>query len=109
MVILGLGSPTRSAVSRFQLALALVLARHLRIDAEDVDLYDPVFTPVDVATLRAKRVGTVLDRAAADAARGPDAAPARAATFWYMPHCEAALYETCSGRTAAATGAADIS
>lgn len=93
MVILGLGSPTRSAVSRFQLALALVLARHLRIDAEDVDLYDPVFTPVDVATLRAKRVGTVLDRAAADAACGPDAAPARAATFWYMPHCEAALYE----------------
>jgi hypothetical protein len=52
MVILGLGSPTRSAVSRFQLALALVLAQHLRIDAEDVDLYDPVFTPVDVATLR---------------------------------------------------------
>ena len=93
MVILGLGSPTRSAVSRFQLALALVLAQHLRIDAEDVDLYDPVFTPVDVATLRAKRVGTVLDRAAADAACGPDAAPARAATFWYMPHCEAALYE----------------
>lgn len=93
MVILGLGSPTRSAVSRFQLALALVLARHLRIDAEDVDLYDPVFTPVDVATLRAKRVGTVLDRAAADAACGPDAAPARASTFWYMPHCEAALYE----------------
>ena len=77
MVILGLGSPTRSAVSRFQLALALVLARHLRIDAEDVDLYDPVFTPVDVATLRAKRVGTVLDRAAADAACGPDAARAR--------------------------------
>ena len=93
MVILGLGSPTCSAVSRFQLSLALVLARHLRIDAEDVDLYDPVFTPVDVATLRAKRVGTVLDRAAADAACGPDAAPARAATFWYMPHCEAALYE----------------
>ena len=93
MVILGLGSPTRSAVSRFQLALALVLAQHLRIDAEDVDLYDPVFTPVDVATLRLKRVGTVLDRAAADAACGPDAAPARAATFWYMPHCEAALYE----------------
>jgi hypothetical protein len=93
MVILGLGSPTRSAVSRFQLALALVLAQHLRIDAEDVDLYDPVFTPVDVATLRAKRVGTVLDRAAADAACGPDAAPARASTFWYMPHCEAALYE----------------
>ena len=93
MVILGLGSPTRSAVSRFQLALALVLAQHLRIDAEDVDLYDPVFTPVDVATLRLKRVGTVLDRAAADAACGPDAAPARASTFWYMPHCEAALYE----------------
>jgi hypothetical protein len=93
MVILGLGSPTRSAVSRFQLALALVLAQHLRIDAEDVDLYDPVFTPVDVATLRANRVGTVLDRAAADAACGPDAAPTRASTFWYMPHCEAALYE----------------
>ena len=91
MVILGLGSPTRSAVSRFQLALALVLARHLRIDAEDVDLYDPVFTPVDVATLR-PAVGTVLDRAAADAACGPDARR-RASTFWYMPHCEAALYE----------------
>jgi hypothetical protein len=93
MVILGLGSPTRSAVSRFQLALALVLAQHLRIDAEDVDLYDPVFTRVDAETMRAKKVGTVLDRAAADLACGPDAAPARAPTFWYMPHCEVALYE----------------
>lgn len=93
MVILGLGSPTLSAVSRFQLALALVLAEHLGLEEKDVDLYDPVFTPVDAETMRAKKVGTVLDRAAADAACGPDAAPARAPTFWYMPHCEVALYE----------------
>ena len=93
MVILGLGSPTRSAVSRFQLALALVLAEHLAIDAKDVVLYDPAFTPVDVATLRGKGVGGVLTGAEADAACGPGAARAQRATFWFMPHCEAALYE----------------
>jgi hypothetical protein len=93
MVILGLGSPTLSAVSRFQLALALVLAERFGLEEQDVDLYDPVFTRVDAETMRAKKVGTVLDRAAADLACGPDAAPARAPTFWYMPHCEVALYE----------------
>ena len=93
MVILGLGSPTLSAVSRFQLALALVLAERFGLEEQDVDLYDPVFTRFDAETMRAKKVGTVIDRAAADAACGPDAAPARAPTFWYMPHCEVALYE----------------
>ena len=93
MVILGLGSPTRSAVSRFQLGLALVLAERLAIGGDDVRMYDPAFSPVDVATLRNKNVGVVLDRAAANALCGPDAARAREATFWYMPHCEAALYE----------------
>ena len=106
MVILGLGSPTRSAVSRFQLALALVLARHLRIDAEDVDLYDPVFTPVDVATLRAKRVGTVLDRAAADAACRPGrGAGARVHVLVHAALRGCAVRKRSPGRTAAATTA----
>ena len=47
MVILGLGSPSNSSVSRVQLAMALVMAEHLSVPHNAVELYDPVFTPID--------------------------------------------------------------
>ena len=51
MVILGLGSPSNSNVSRVQLALALILTEHLSLPLNAVELYDPVFTPIDLEIL----------------------------------------------------------
>ena len=93
MVILGLGSPTNSVVSRMQLALAIILRDHLGLRPEDVELYDPVFTPVDAQTLETRLLATVLSREVADAYCGPSAVRTTTATFFYMPHCEMALYE----------------
>ena len=93
MVILGLGSPTNSAVSRLQLALAVILREHLGLRPEDVALYDPVFTPVDTQTLETRLLATVVSREVADAYCGPSAVRTTTPTFFYMPHCEVALYE----------------
>ena len=92
MVILGLGSPSNSLVSRFQLALAMVLSEWLGVRHESVLLYDPVFTPIDVATLSEKKIGKTLDRTKADVLCGESAARTKVNTFWFMPHCEAVLY-----------------
>jgi hypothetical protein len=56
-------------------------------------MYDPVFTYNDKAMFRVKKIGNVLDRREADALCGPNAKKTRVPTFWYMPHCEAALYD----------------
>ena len=91
MVILGLGSPTNSPVSRFQLALAIILSGSLGVRRENVELYDPVFTPNDVATLE-KNIGKIVNRQDADKLCGPSALRQKVPTFWFMPHCEAVLY-----------------
>jgi hypothetical protein len=83
-----------------------------------VELYDPVFTPVDkelVGSLH-KIFGSIVDhpnqpnrscyssngrsekstlltREECDKYAGPDAQPTKDPTFWFMPHCEAVLYE----------------
>lgn len=108
MVVLGLGSPTHSATSRVQLALALKIAAHLGMLTEEggvagrssgarsgVDLYDPAFSPCDVASLNALHPGhvRVASETFADAVCGPDATERRAPTFFFMPHCEADLYD----------------
>jgi hypothetical protein len=87
MVILGLGSPASSATSRLQLALALVLAEHLgiKLSPETMELYDPVFTPVDRGVLSRRRLNSI-DRAASDRYL---AEPTDLPTFFFMPHCEA--------------------
>ena len=108
MVVLGLGSPTHSATSRVQLALALKIAAHLGMLTEEggvagrssgarsgVDLYDPAFSPCDVASLNALHPGhvRVASETFADAVCGPDATERMEPTFFFMPHCEADLYD----------------
>ena len=46
-IVLGLGSPSNSTVARLQLSLALILVEYLCLDVSAMELYDPVFTPVD--------------------------------------------------------------
>jgi hypothetical protein len=74
MVILGLGSPSNSSTSRLQLALALVLAEHLSLPVSAVELYDPVFTPIDGQVL-AERGLKVIERAESDKYAGGGAPP----------------------------------
>ena len=46
-IVLGLGSPSNSIVSSLQLSLAIILVEHLGLTVSEMELYDPVFTPVD--------------------------------------------------------------
>lgn len=43
-----LGSPSQEEPSLFQLALMLLIAEEHSIQGEDISLFDPVFTPLDV-------------------------------------------------------------
>lgn len=118
-IVLGLGSPSNSIVSRLQLSLAIILVEHLGLTVSEMELYDPVFTPVDEKVIESldKIFGAInahtrqhdlscqgtskvqcaksmlLTREAADKYAGPDAKPTDTPTFWFMPHCEAVLYE----------------
>lgn len=118
MVILGLGSPSNSNVSRVQLALALILSEHLSLPLNAVELYDPVFTPIDLEIL-SERGMKVISREESNVYTGvgegkmPDAhagtrggeggdadvrctdaaVPEDQSTFFYMPHCEGVLYD----------------
>ena len=117
-VVLGLGSPSNSTVARLQLSLAMILVEHLCLDASAMELYDPVFTPIDKKLLgsldkvfqdigectlspdlplpryRCKAMSpTLLTKEASDRYAGPEAAVTKDPTFWFMPHCEVDLYE----------------
>ena len=120
-IVLGLGSPSNSTVARLQLSLALILVEYLCLDVSAMELYDPVFTPVDeilishlgelggtfgnvddcihpqnLHSLRNQCRGaspTLLTRESSGRYAGPDAELTKVPTFWFMPHCEADLYE----------------
>lgn len=92
MVILGLGSPSNSSTARLQLALALVLAEFLGLPLDVIELYDPVFSPIDGEVLKTRGM-RVLTRDESDRYVGPSASPTEAPMFFFMPHCEAVLYE----------------
>ena len=93
VVVLGLGSPSASLVSRYQLALALALAERFDVPRASVALYDPAFSPVDVALLTRVLGCRAMTREASDAIAGDAATPRTTPTMFFMPHCEAWLYE----------------
>ena len=117
-IILGLGSPSNSIDARLQLSFAIILLEHFGLNFSAMELYDPVFTPVDkelVGSLHkifgsivdhpnqpnksyntsncSSENSTLLTREECDKYAGPDAQPTKDPTFWFMPHCEAVLYE----------------
>jgi len=48
MVCLGIGSMQDSVAARIQFAVAILLARHFRVERASVTVYDPVMTPSDI-------------------------------------------------------------
>ncbi|KQK07804.1 protein SENSITIVITY TO RED LIGHT REDUCED 1 [Brachypodium distachyon] len=83
--LLGVGSFESSLAARLQLALAALLRRDLLPDAS-ADLFDPVLSAAECAAAAA--LGFAVPRLD-DGCRRRAAGP----TLFYMPHCEAALYD----------------
>jgi SRR1 len=80
----GLGRPSRSLPARAQLALLPLLRQAFAPDSA-VTVHDPALEEADVALIE----GLGFSASAADAAQQHAVAEA---TLFYMPHCDAALY-----------------
>lgn len=81
----GIGSPTKSLNARAQLALIRVLKQWLP-DGIPMLFYDPVFTPSDKALLQQLDLSLLDEKSASEH-------QADRLTFFYMPHCDASLYD----------------
>ncbi|KAI8471053.1 MAG: hypothetical protein J3K34DRAFT_458516 [Monoraphidium minutum] len=90
MVVYGLGCIEDSRVSRYQLALALLLRDLLPGLAAPPQLFDPAFSEADAALIA--RLGLALIPENEGGARS-----AAEPTLFYLPHCEAALCDTLLG------------
>lgn len=86
LVVYGIGSIQESEVSRCQMSLALLLKELSLASVVSPKVYDPVLTPIECAVL--EHLGfTPLEHN--ENGKMCFAAP----TLFYMPHCEAGLYE----------------
>nr|XP_010920766.1 protein SENSITIVITY TO RED LIGHT REDUCED 1 [Elaeis guineensis] len=86
MVVYGIGSIESYDPPRLQLALAVLLRRELGPTVASVDLFDPVLSATECAVVRALGCTVVpVDEQGRREATVP--------TLFYMPHCEAALYD----------------
>ncbi|KAF5365629.1 hypothetical protein D9758_003286 [Tetrapyrgos nigripes] len=86
VVCLGLGSPSNSPIPRAQLGFLLDMCDVLKIDFEQVTVYDPVFTEQDHCLLKGLEFRTPLS--------GEDlGVTADDPTIFFMPHCDIELYE----------------
>jgi len=84
--LLGVGSFESSPAARLQLALAALLRRDLLPEAASADLFDPVLSAVECAAAAALGFSVPsLDDGCRRLAEEP--------TLFYMPHCEASLYD----------------
>lgn len=86
MVVYGVGSIESSGPSRLQLALAVLLRRDLGPSVPSLEVFDPVLSATECAVLAALG-GTVIP--VDERGRRETSAP----TLFYMPHCEASLYD----------------
>ncbi|PNH11059.1 Protein SENSITIVITY TO RED LIGHT REDUCED 1 [Tetrabaena socialis] len=91
MVVYGLGSAHDSRVSRYQLALVLLLRDRLLLGlSAPVQLYDPAFDEVDRAALASLGMQVLeVNEGGARVVAGP--------TFFYLPHCEGVLCDALLG------------
>ncbi|CAA6669561.1 unnamed protein product [Spirodela intermedia] len=86
IVLYGVGSIESYEPPRLQFSLALLLRREMRSSADAVEVFDPVLSAVECAAVEALgcRVARLDDRGRRRVDRP---------TLFYMPHCEAALYD----------------
>ncbi|KAG1339169.1 putative protein SENSITIVITY TO RED LIGHT REDUCED 1 [Cocos nucifera] len=86
MVVYGIGSIEYYDPPRLQLALAVLLRRELGPAVASVDVFDPVLSATECAVVRALGCTVVpVDEQGRREATVP--------SLFYMPHCEAALYD----------------
>ncbi|OAY85533.1 Protein SENSITIVITY TO RED LIGHT REDUCED 1 [Ananas comosus] len=86
MVVYGVGSIESYEPPRLQLALALLLRRELGPAAASLEVFDPVLSATECAAAAALGCAVI---AVDERGRREVAEP----TLFYMPHCEAALYD----------------
>ncbi|KAH0469207.1 hypothetical protein IEQ34_002439 [Dendrobium chrysotoxum] len=87
IVAYGIGSIESYNVPRLQLALALLLKKELGVRAAGpIEVFDPVLSAVECAVLEALGCRLIV---VDECGRRETAVP----TIFYMPHCEAALYD----------------
>lgn len=86
IVLYGVGSIESYVPPRLQLSLALLLQQEIGSSAAAVEVFDPVLTAAECAAMEALgcSVARIDDRGRRRADRP---------TLFYMPHCEAALYD----------------
>lgn len=82
LVCYGLGSPSTNRSARYQTALLLTLRDHYNVDT---DIYDPLFTSVDIAALEELKFHILEnnEEGKRNVQRG---------TVFFMPHCGKELY-----------------
>uniref|UniRef100_A0A6J0PQG5 Uncharacterized protein LOC105056028 n=1 Tax=Elaeis guineensis var. tenera TaxID=51953 RepID=A0A6J0PQG5_ELAGV len=86
MVVYGIGSIESYDPPRLQFALAVLLRREFGPAVASVDVFDPVLSATECAVVRALGCTVVpMDEQGRREATVP--------TLFYMPHCEAALYD----------------
>ncbi|KAJ7694199.1 SRR1-domain-containing protein [Mycena rosella] len=90
VLCLGLGSPSDSPNSRFQLAFLLELCHSMDIEHGDVSVYDPVFSEEDDALFEELQMGVLSEN---KEGRYSLDSP----TILWMPHCDLDLYENILG------------
>ncbi|KAG8984154.1 hypothetical protein FRB90_005513 [Tulasnella sp. 427] len=83
---LGLGSPSVSVDSRWQLVLLLELVSRFKIDPSEVEVYDPLFTESDVLELKRLNLRTLSENASGHHT-------IEEGTLLYLPHCPMVLLE----------------
>lgn len=86
ILCLGLGSPTMSPNSNIQLAFLVEMCRDLKIEHDNVSLYDPVFTAEDTALFEDLHMRVLTENRNAQH-------PVDVPTMCLMPHCDMELYE----------------
>ncbi|XP_065034880.1 protein SENSITIVITY TO RED LIGHT REDUCED 1-like [Musa acuminata AAA Group] len=86
MVVYGVGSIESYDPSRLQLALAILLRRDLGLAVPYLEVFDPILSATECAVMTAFDCALVpVDERGRREVRAP--------TLFYMPHCEAALYD----------------
>lgn len=85
-VCYGIGNFARCVTARSQLAFLLLLLERCQIPRSHCWVYDPLFSPLEIAVLNA--LGVVVLRENEEGKRSVCGEP----TVFYMPHCGTALY-----------------
>lgn len=86
VLCLGLGSPSSSPNSRFQLGFLLEICKSMHIEHANVSVYDPVFSKEDSALFEELGMRLLSEN---KEGRYPLDTP----TILWMPHCDLDLYE----------------